>query len=126
MSEQNVETFKRGAEAWNRDDFEAWIDCLDPEIEWFTVMEVYRGHAGARDLWESLKGDVELKVRFDEVRDLGEVVLGLGEMTGVGHATRLSVANPLGQLATFRDGKVIKFRDFPSHPETLEAAGLSE
>ena len=49
--------FKRGVEAWNRDDFDAWIDLFDPEVEWFALMEVYRGHAGVRQAWESFKGD---------------------------------------------------------------------
>jgi hypothetical protein len=31
MSQDNVETFKRAVEAWNRDDFDAWIDLFDPE-----------------------------------------------------------------------------------------------
>jgi hypothetical protein len=30
MSEENVEVFKRGVVAWNRDDFDAWIDQFDP------------------------------------------------------------------------------------------------
>src|SRR5229473_8630073 len=43
MSEKNVENFKRGADAWNRDDFDAWIDQFDPEVEWFALMEVFAG-----------------------------------------------------------------------------------
>ena len=42
MSQENVEVFKRGVEAWNRDDFDAWIEQYDPEVEWFALMEVYR------------------------------------------------------------------------------------
>jgi hypothetical protein len=29
-------------------------------------------------------------------------------------------------VGDLRNGKVVKFRDFPSHAEALEAAGLSE
>ena len=42
MSQENVEVFKRGVEAWNGDDLDAFIDLVDPEIEWFALMEVYR------------------------------------------------------------------------------------
>jgi ketosteroid isomerase-like protein len=125
MSEANVESFKRGVEAWNRDDFDAWIDQFDPEVEWFALMEVFRGHAGARQAWESFKGDMQLTVRFDDVRDLGESVLALGEITGSGHTTGLNVTGEVAQLMTYRDGKVVSARDFGSHAEGLEAAELS-
>src|SRR5256885_13553688 len=67
-------------EAWNGDDFDAWIALIDPEIEWFALMEVFRGHASARQLWESFKASAQLRVRFDDIRDLGESVLALGGM----------------------------------------------
>ena len=55
MSQENVEIFVLGTEAWNRDDFDAWIDLFDPEVEWFALMEVFRGHTGARQAWESFE-----------------------------------------------------------------------
>jgi ketosteroid isomerase-like protein len=128
MSEENVELFKRGAEAWNRDDFDAWIELIDPEVEWFALMEVYRGHAGMRQIWESLKsgGAMPGTVRFDDVRDLGESVLALGEMKGTGRTTGLNFTGEFVQLATYRHGRIISIRDFASRAEGLEAAGLSE
>ena len=126
MSQANVESFKRGVEAWNSNDFDAWIDVFDPEFEWSALIEVFRGHAGARQAWQSFKGDMQLSVRFDDVRDLGESVLALGEIVGTGRTTRLNVGGEIAQLATFRDGKVVRFRDFPSHAEALEAVGLRE
>jgi ketosteroid isomerase-like protein len=126
MSQENVESFKHGVEAWNRDDFDAWIELFDPETEGFALMEVFRGHAGARQAWDSFKGDVRLTVRLDDVRDLGESVLALGELEGVGHATGLNVGGEVAQLVTYRDGKVISSRDFGSHAEGLAAAGLAE
>ncbi len=126
MSQENVEIFKRGVEAWNRDDFDVWIDQFDPEVEWFALMEVYRGHAGARQAWESFKAEMQLRVRFDDIRDLGESVLALGEMKTMGQTTRLNFTDEVAQLVTYRGGKVVSARDFPSHAEGLEAAGLSE
>ena len=126
MSEENVESFKRLVEAWNRDDFDAWIDQFDPKVEWSTLVEVYRGHAGARQAWESLKGSQHPRVRIDDFRDLGETVLTLGKVMTVGQTTRLRFTGELAQLATYRRGKLITLRDFPSHAEGLEAAGLRE
>jgi ketosteroid isomerase-like protein len=126
MSQENVESFKAGVEAWNRDDFDAWIDRFDPEVEWFAIMEVFRGHAGAKQAWESFKGDAHLTVRFDDVRDLGESVLALGEAKLTGQTTRLNFTGELAQLVTYRGGKIVRSRDFRRHAEALEAAGLSE
>jgi SnoaL-like domain len=126
MSQENVENFKRMVEAWNGDDFDAWIDQFDPKIEWSTLVEVYRGHAGARQAWEGIKGSQHIRVRIDDVRDLGETVLTLGEVMTVGQTTRLRFSGELAQLATYRRGKLITLRDFPSHAAGLEAAGLSE
>ncbi len=126
MSQENVESFKRGVDAWNRNDFETWIDQFDPDLEWFALMETFRGHAGARQAWETFKGDARLRVRFDDIRDLGESVLALGELKLDGASTRLKFSGELAQWATYRDGKLVRFRDFPSHAEALEAVGLSE
>jgi ketosteroid isomerase-like protein len=126
MSQENVEVFKRGVEAWNGDNLDAFIDLVDPEIEWFALMEVYRGHAGVRRAWESFKGDMQLKVRFDDIRDLGESVLALGEMETTGQTTGLDFTTEMAQLFTYRGGKAVRTRDFPSHAEALEAAGLPE
>ena len=89
-------------------------------------MEVFRGRRGARQAWESFKGDMQITVRFDDIRDLGESVLGLGEMKSTGHTTGLNFTGELAQLVTYRDGRTIRVRDFASHAEGLEAAGLSE
>ena len=126
MSEGNAEKFRQGFEAWNRDDFGGWIDQFDPAVEWFALMEVFRGHAGARRAWESFKGDMQVTVRFDDIRDLGESVLALGEMKTTGQTTRLNFTGELAQLVTYRGGKVVRWRSFRSHAEGLEAAGLRE
>jgi ketosteroid isomerase-like protein len=126
MSQENVESFRRGVEAWNGDDFDAWVDQFDPAVEWFALIEVFRGHAGAWQAWESFKGDMQLTIRFDDVRDLGESMLALGEMKGTGQTTGLDFTGELAQLLTYRGGKVIGSRDFRSHAEALEAAGLRD
>jgi ketosteroid isomerase-like protein len=126
MSRENVESFTRAIEAWNRDDFDAWIDQYDPEVEWFTLVEVYRGHGGARQAWETLKSVQQLTARFDDIRDLGASVLALGEVETTGVTTQLNFTGELAQLLTYRSGKIVSCRDFRSHAEALEAAGLSE
>lgn len=150
MSDENVETVKRVAEAWNRDDLDAFIELLDPDVEWHPAVvpsgrgresassglvslwiggaEVRRGHAGVRKGWEGYSGEeVEsLEVRLDDIRDLGASVLALGEMKITGRTSQLEHTSEIALLSTFRYGKIVGARDFMSHAEGLEAAGLSE
>jgi ketosteroid isomerase-like protein len=126
MSRENVESFRRGVEAWNSGDFDAWIDQFDSEVEWFALMEAFRGPAGPRRAWESFKANVQLGVRLDDIRDLGESVLALGEMGATWQRTGLNFTGEVAQLVTYRGGKVVSVRDFRTHAEALEAVGLRE
>ena len=67
-----------------------------------------------------------LTVRIDDVRDLGERVLAIGRLEGIGHTTGLPVGGELAQLFTYREGKAIRVRDFGSHAQGIEAAGLRD
>jgi ketosteroid isomerase-like protein len=54
MSEENVEVARRAMDAWDRDNLEAFLAELDPDIEWHTAIEgtvegaetAFRGHDG--------------------------------------------------------------------------------
>ena len=54
--------------------------------------------AGARQAWESFKGDMTVTVRFEDIRDFGESVLALGEIKTIGHTTGLYFSGELAQL----------------------------
>jgi ketosteroid isomerase-like protein len=120
---ENVEAFRRATDAWNQDDFDAWISYFHPDVEWSTVLEIYRGHNGARQAWEAFK-DHQVRIRHDEIRDLGDSLLAIGESTAVGPTTGLNTASEFAQLITIQDGQAIRIRDFASHAEALTAAGL--
>jgi hypothetical protein len=74
MSEENVESFKRGIEAGNRRDIEALLAELDPDVEWHAALPmvggdaVYRGHEGIRewlgDVWDVLAEPSSSSPRF--------------------------------------------------------------
>jgi hypothetical protein len=68
MSQEHVDSFNRGIEAWNGGNLDGWLEQMDPEVEWVALMEVYRGHEGVRQAWASFKENVDLEVRFDDVR----------------------------------------------------------
>lgn len=128
--EENVETLNRIAAAWNRRDIEAWLGFMHPEIDWegnFTRLEgaIYRGRDGMREYWSQTNAALELVVSFDEVRDLGDTVLGLGRLRGRSEGG-IPIDSQYGIVINFRDGLAGSGSDWDSHADALEAAGLSE
>ena len=136
MSQDNVEAVRRTARAWNTDDLDGFLAELDPEVEWHPSIEpaleggltIYRGHDGARRAWDDYRGGAweRLRIEIQETRDLGESVLTLAHMELTARTTGIEFRQEVGQLATFRDGKLATVHDYLSHREALEAAGLSE
>lgn len=136
MSEENVDTVRRAYEAWEADDLDAFLAQLHPDVEWHPSIEpalegdttTYEGHEGARRGWAEYRGEAfgRLAAQVEEIRDLGESVLVLERFTVSGRTTEIELDTELGELITFRDGKIATVHDYLSHRETLEAAGLSE
>ena len=130
MSEENVETLKRVIAAWNRRDLEGWLKFVHPEIEWqgaFTRLEgtKFRGREGMRLYWSETFAALELVTSLDEVRDLGDTVVGLGQLRGRSHGG-IPIDTQYGVVMVLRDGLAIRGSDWSSHADALEAAGLSE
>ena len=82
MSQENVATFKRVIEAYNRREIEPLLETSDPEIEWypFTAQvegdEAYHGHEGLRQWWANIDAAFEdFEASVDEVRDLDDTVV---------------------------------------------------
>ena len=89
------------------------------------VAEVHERRAQG---WREYRGEAweRLTNRPQEFRDLGESVLMLGQMDFTARTTGIEFSQELGELMEFRAGKIVRVRDFLTHAEALEAAGLSE
>ena len=135
MSQQNVEAFKRAVEANNRNDYDALLEEIDPDVEWHGVMgvmfggeaTVFRGHAGVLEYLRDIdEGFTVRDIQWSEFRDLGERVVVLGHVRGRGRESGIELDSPYGAVAEFKKGKFITYRDFFDHGEALKAAGLKE
>jgi ketosteroid isomerase-like protein len=136
MSHENVETVQRAVEAWNADDLDAFLAQLDARVEWHPAIQpglegkatIYWGHDGARKIWRQDRGEAweRLTNRPQELRDLGESVLALGHMDLTARATGIGFSQELGEVFDLRAGKIVRIRDFLTHAEAIEAAGLRE
>jgi ketosteroid isomerase-like protein len=134
VSQENVETFKRGLEAGNRRDVEALLETLDPEIEWQSVLHamlrgeetVFRGHDGVRemlrDLWDAFE---EIHIEMSEIRDVGDRVIAIGHSHIRGKASGVEIDVPLAQVTEVKNGKTISIQSYWDPKEALEAVGLS-
>jgi ketosteroid isomerase-like protein len=135
MSQENVEAFKRAVEANNRNDYDALLEEIDPDVEWYGVMgvmfggeaTVFRGHAGLLEYLRDIdEGFTVRDIRWSEFRDLGERIVVLGHVRGKGRESGIQLDSQYGAVAEFRRGKIFRYRDYFDHSGALEAAGISE
>jgi ketosteroid isomerase-like protein len=135
MSQENVDLIMRLADASTRQDVEAFLATLSPDVEWEDAvfwsepMRVYRGRDEVRqwferaliEPWESFQLEVEEVIPASEDRLVaGGFVAGRGRGSGA----EVKVHGWLTFWIT--DGLISRRRVFLDRAEALEAAGLSE
>lgn len=128
------DAFRLAIEAANRGDYEAAFCLLPSDYETITPPElvgigfdpVYRGRDGRlryQHEWVAQLGD--FRQQPEEVIDLGDRVMLLGRMTGIGRGSGAAFDSELAYLITLSGGRMIREHEFRSHREALEAASLS-
>jgi ketosteroid isomerase-like protein len=132
MSQENVTRLQTAVEAFNNRDGEQFDRLLAADAEIVPVRAALEGttfrgsDAGSQyiaavdESWDSLRWEV------DELREVGESVLALGQIRGRGRETGATIDTSGGWFAQFRDGLITRFRTCTSRKAALEAAGLSE
>ena len=132
MSQDNVEVMERLFRAFNRRDMPAFLDLLDPDVEWVPILgilegRVYRGHGDVQRWVEDLAVDWEaFEVHYEELRDLGDRVLVFGHWRARGRASGVESEQPGTWLCEIKGGKVVRLQTFTDRAEALEAVGLAE
>ena len=128
MSQENVEIVRRAYEAFNRHDFDAASEALDPDVEWHQITQfpdraVYRGREDMRNrFWNQQLveqfGDVRIEV--EEFVDAGDHVVMIGHVVGHGGASGLEFRLRVVNVLEMRDGKCIHAYDVagPTQDET--------
>ena len=133
MSDENVEVVRRGIEAFNRRDRDAFVAICDVEVENFPPQEWPENAPirGAEAIWEFF---VEAQDAWDQGSYAWGELIDAGRNKIVAHQLRelhgkssgAAVAWSYWVVFTFRDGKVLRWEWFADRAEALEAAGLSE
>jgi ketosteroid isomerase-like protein len=140
MSQENVERARRAMDALNRSDLmvgggdplPTLREFCDPDVEWdFSQRridpEIYHGYEGwlriARQFGDAWK---ELRMEIEELIDAGNNVVLFTSMIGLSKSG-IKLSQSVGQVWTFRDGKIIRDQYFgEDRAAGLAAAGLAE
>jgi ketosteroid isomerase-like protein len=132
MSQENLELARRMLEWFNARDTEAAQAHSTDDVEIVPLRAaiedtIYRGPKAFADFgadneeaWEELRFDVEA------LRDAGERVVAIGQLSARARITGADVRTRLAMLFEFRGDQVSKARTYADVDEALEAAGLQE
>lgn len=132
MSQDNIETFRRTIDAFNRRDMRAVAAVLDADSEWDWSRSigpdkaVYRGPEEIIGFWEEFTGGFEdVQITIEQVVGKGDrlVAAMLSVMRG---RDGIEVEARNAWLITLAGGKLARLEMFQTHPEALEAAELAE
>ena len=134
MSQENVDAYRASFEAWQRGDFEKWIQSMDPEIEWdfsaYPLPGVANRGTGRDELVQWLATYISMWRRYEatlkELIDAGDEVVVVIHETVRARESDAAIDRDLIQVVTAREGKAMKMRVYETRKEALEAAGLSE
>ena len=126
---EQVQTSTEALNAWN---FEVLADVFHPELEHHSVFaavegEVYHGIEGQRRRWENVHATWDdFRIAVAEVHDVDdECVVVVLRLTGKAKVSGVPLDTLLGQVWTWRDGKVWRIVTYTDPREALEAVGLS-
>ena len=133
MSEENVETFRRSLEAFDRRDKALWLEARSENFKVVTTNQWpegdVRGREAAWDFYVSIADTFERRPFSDDIEfmDAGPDKVLVHQRNDVrGGESGVNVEIDYWVVISFRDGKMIREQWFESRAEALEAAGLSE
>jgi ketosteroid isomerase-like protein len=132
LSQENVDKARDFIAAYNRRDFDAAVASFDPEVEWVLPArqssDSCRGPDEVKRFWEGLDETFdELRLVPQEFIDAGDLVATRLRHYGRGKLSGAVIDEEMyHQVATFRDGRMVRIEYFGEWSEALEAAGLAE
>jgi ketosteroid isomerase-like protein len=126
----NTELFLRGADRFTHGDEAAIVEIVDEGIEFEPLRAAtegtFTGHEGIRAFLRDTRENFErFELDYSDVRDLGgERVIALGTIHIRGRGSGVETDVPTAVIASFRDGRMTRFKDYGDHDAALAAAGL--
>ena len=133
-----MELIRRAYEAFNRGGMDACISegLWSPAIVWDVTQSgipglgTYRGREEVKRFfeedWFSAFPFDEWEVEVEEVIDAGDRIVSMSRQHGRGASSGVVAELELAQVATLRDGQIVRIDNYLDRAKALEAAGLSE
>src|SRR3954453_9379275 len=111
MGLSDTEVVRSSHEAFRRRDFDAFVECMDPDIEFSSlVLEVegtYRGHDGIRSWWDDILAVFpDWRPPVEDAREGGGRVGLSVRAEGAGTGSGIDVGRVIWQVAEVRDGRL--------------------
>lgn len=124
----NSELLRAGYEAWNRDDCDAWLALLDPDVEISTsglfpdLALFYRGHRRAAKFWRQLREPWEVfSIDIEGMDEEDDCVTAAIRFRAQGVDSGVEVDMQFGHAIRVRDGVATDFVTRRTPEEALEA-----
>jgi ketosteroid isomerase-like protein len=133
MSEENVEIVRDMTNRFATGDRESWREVFAEDVIWDTSSTtipqagVYEGHSGVERFFIDWLGTWENPLLETlELLDAGDSVISIFRWTGRGRASGVETETTMFAVYDVKDGRIVRFRQYDTRQEALEAAGLSE
>jgi hypothetical protein len=129
VTEDDIATLVGGYEAWNRGEFGAVLELVDPEIEWqpgFGALEAgeHRGAEGFQEFVESwLESFDDFHIEPELLVQEGDRVIVVGRQHGRGHGSGIELETRVVHVWTIRDGRAVGWWSPRTVDEALAALG---
>ena len=132
MSRENVELARRGVEAFDRHDFEALAELMDPLIEWNDQRELpgAASHHGVEAVLRHLRATfgewADFRVEAQQFVEAGERVVITSRVSAKGQASGAPVERVNFAVNEYREGRSLRVSIYGTKAEALKAVGLEE
>jgi uncharacterized protein len=132
VSQENVETVRRGYEAWNRGDLDQIGRMIADSFEWREASEVPGAgtHRGRAEFDHYLRSFSHFWHEFEfepiEIRAAGDRVLAVVTERGRSAHNDIEVSQLFVHVWTLREGKAVRLEGFYDKAAALETVGLWE
>lgn len=127
---KNSELIRAGYEAWNRNDLDAWLEVLHPDVEfhtsgvWPDFDPVYRGREGLADFWRRMHEPWEkFRIDVDQIDEQGDCFVLTLRFRAEGVDSGVEVDMRFANAIRVRDGLQIEVVSRRTVEEAREALG---
>jgi ketosteroid isomerase-like protein len=133
MSQENVEIVKEFTLVFEQGDRDEWRHYFDPDVVWDTSASkmpqagVYLGHQGVERFFRDWLGTWrDFGVTTLEYIDAGDSVVIVFRQSGTGRSSGVRIERDFFGVYDLEESKVVRYRQYESREEALEAAGVAE